>query len=78
MSSLHCKESCSPAKTSGHLDMVMEATNIDLGISRLRLKTKLEEINFEIKGLQSYVRCLKEDRAWIKTITSDEKFTSME
>ena len=58
--------------------MVMEATKIELGISRLRLKTKLEELKFAIKGPQSYVRCLEKERAWIKTKTSDEKFTSME
>ena len=56
----------------------MEATKIDLGISRLCLNTKLKEPNFTIKGVQRKVRCLEEERAWIKTETSDEKFTSME
>ena len=56
LSALHCKESCSPAKTSGHMDMVTEATKIDLAISRLCLKTKLEEQNFAIKGLSEKCR----------------------
>ena len=47
-------------------DMVMEdlRTKIDLVISRLSvLQTKMEELNFAVKGLQSKVTRLEEDGA---------------
>ena len=51
----------------------MEATKIDLAISRLCLKTKLEEQNFAIKGLSEKCRILtcasegpKAERKWLK------------
>ena len=57
------KESCCPAKTSGHWDMVLEyfGPKTDLVISRLSdLKTEAEELNFAAVGLETKVTCLEE------------------
>ena len=38
--------------------------DLDLNVSRLsNLKSKMEELNFAVKGLQNKVTCLEEERA---------------
>ena len=42
--------------------MAME--DLDLSVFRLSdLKSKMEELNFAVKGLQNKVTCLEEDRS---------------